>query len=154
MISFSGLSVEIFLDQSNYMRNKLSKQAGVKIVVHDPNNPPSPDEIGFVLRPNTAGSIAIQKTIFSRLPHPYTSKCMDSWEETGLNVTTGSTYSQTVIILKLINKLLGVCFYCYIDIFRAAKSTACKKILLKHASVFILAWSNQKQIQHLDTHLV
>ena len=42
-----GLSVEIFLDQTNYMLNKLSKQAGARIVIHDPANPPLPDEYGM-----------------------------------------------------------------------------------------------------------
>ena len=54
---FLGLSVEIFLDQSNYMCNKLSKQAGAKIIIHDPEMPPMPNESGFELRPNTASSI-------------------------------------------------------------------------------------------------
>ena len=55
-----GLSVEIFLDQANYMLNKLSKQAGARIVIHDPTNPPLPDEYGMDLRPNTASSISVQ----------------------------------------------------------------------------------------------
>ena len=57
---FVGLNVEVFLDQNNYMLNKLSKKAGARVVVHDPNNPPLADEYGLDLRPNTASSIAIQ----------------------------------------------------------------------------------------------
>ena len=44
------------------MLNKLSKQAGARIVIHDPANPPLPDEYGMDLRPNTASSIAVQLT--------------------------------------------------------------------------------------------
>ena len=58
-----GLSVQIFLDQDNYMLNKLSKRAGARIVVHDPANPPLPDEYGMDLRPNTASSISVQLVI-------------------------------------------------------------------------------------------
>ena len=58
--SLYGLSVEIFLDQDNYMLNKLSKRAGARIVIHDPANPPLPDEYGLDLRPNTASSISVQ----------------------------------------------------------------------------------------------
>ena len=90
------MSVEIFLDQSNYLGNKLSKQAGAKIIVHDPKMPPVPDESGFELRPNTENSIAIQKTSFSRLPSPYTSNCVESWNETGYPIEIISNYSQSV----------------------------------------------------------
>ena len=31
-----GLVLELFLDQSNYMYNKLTKSAGARITVHDP----------------------------------------------------------------------------------------------------------------------
>ena len=56
----AGLVVEVFLDQNNYMLNKLSKKAGARVIVHDPENPPLADEDGLDLRPNTASSIAIQ----------------------------------------------------------------------------------------------
>ena len=56
----SGLNVEIYLDQDNYMLAKLSKNAGAKIVIHDPNLPPLPDEYGIDMQPNTASSIAVQ----------------------------------------------------------------------------------------------
>ena len=56
----SGFSVGLFLDQANYMLAKLSKNAGAKIVVHDPSLPALPDEYGIDMQPNTASSIAIQ----------------------------------------------------------------------------------------------
>ena len=59
-----GLTLEVFLDQSNYMKNRLSKKAGGKIVVHDPNTPPLPNEYGLELRPNTASSIAVQVILY------------------------------------------------------------------------------------------
>ena len=58
--SLYGLSVQIFLDQDNYMLNKLSKRAGARIVIHDPANPPLPDEYGLDLRPSAASSIPVQ----------------------------------------------------------------------------------------------
>jgi hypothetical protein len=54
-----GLSVLIFLDQINYMLNKLSKQAGAKLFVHDSGILPLPDEYGIDLQPNTANSVAV-----------------------------------------------------------------------------------------------
>ncbi len=50
----------LFLDQENYMLAKLSKNAGAKIVVHDPSLPPLPDEFGIDMQPNSASSIAVQ----------------------------------------------------------------------------------------------
>jgi hypothetical protein len=55
----NGFSAEIFLDQTNYMLNKLSKKAGARMVLHDPYQPPLPDEYGLDLAPNTASSTAI-----------------------------------------------------------------------------------------------
>jgi hypothetical protein len=56
----NGFSVEIFLDQGNYMLNKLSKKAGARMVLHDPTVAPLPDEYGIDLSPNTASSVAVQ----------------------------------------------------------------------------------------------
>ncbi len=53
--------MELFLDQDNYMLKKLSKKAGVRVVVHDPELAPLPDEYGLDLQPNTASSISIRK---------------------------------------------------------------------------------------------
>ena len=62
-MNFPGLSVEVFLDQSNYMLNKLSKKAGARLVIHDPAVPPLADEYGIDLQPNTASSISIQQAL-------------------------------------------------------------------------------------------
>ena len=34
--SQNGLVLEMFLDQTNYMYNKLSRKAGARITIHDP----------------------------------------------------------------------------------------------------------------------
>ena len=59
----NGLSIEMFIDQTNYMINKLSKRAGVRLVLHDPTTPPLPEEYGLDLAPNTANSMAVQMVI-------------------------------------------------------------------------------------------
>ena len=56
----NGLSIEVFIDQANYMIKKLSKRAGVRLVLHDPEVPPLPEEYGLDLAPNTASSMAVQ----------------------------------------------------------------------------------------------
>lgn len=50
----------MFLDQDNYMLQKLSRNAGAKIVVHDSALPPLTDENGIDLQQTTATSIALQ----------------------------------------------------------------------------------------------
>ena len=66
--SSNGLTVEVFLDQDNYMLNKLSKKAGARLVIHDASTLPLVDEYGMDLQPNTASSVAIQqaKIFFSQ----------------------------------------------------------------------------------------
>ena len=71
-MNFPGLSVEVFLDQSNYMLNKLSKKAGARLVIHDPAVPPLADEYGIDLQPNTASSVSIQQVIFILIRILYT----------------------------------------------------------------------------------
>jgi hypothetical protein len=89
--------VEIFLDQTYYMLNKLSKRAGAKVVVHDPKTAPLPDEYGLDLQPNTASSMAVQKTDISRLELPYVSNCTAGWNFTGYEgIPTGAKYSLAV----------------------------------------------------------
>ncbi len=68
--NINGLKVELFLDQSNYMLQKLSKKGGVRIVVHDPKSMPMVDEFGMDLQPNTATSISVQQVIFTTISCP------------------------------------------------------------------------------------
>ena len=49
------------MDQGNYMLNKLTPNAGAKLVIHKAENPPLPDEKGIDLQPNTETTVAIQK---------------------------------------------------------------------------------------------
>ena len=66
----NGLTVEVFLDQDNYMIKKLSKKAGARLVIHDASSPPLADEYGMDLQPNTASSVAIQQVCNCRLIFP------------------------------------------------------------------------------------
>ena len=89
--------MEIFLDQTYYMLNKLSKRAGARVVIHDPETAPLPDEYGLDLRPNTASSMSIQKTDISRLEKPYISNCTIGWNVTGYDgIPSETKYSLAV----------------------------------------------------------
>ena len=59
----NGFSLELFIDQSNYMLNKLSTKAGIRLVIHHPFSIPMADEYGMDLQPNTASSVAVQMVV-------------------------------------------------------------------------------------------
>jgi len=78
------------------MLNKLTPNAGAKLVIHKAENPPLPDEKGIDLQPNTETTVAIQKNTIKRLPDPYTSKCITSWNHTVYDVQTDLSYSLSI----------------------------------------------------------
>ena len=83
------------------MLKKLSKKAGARVVIHDPAKPPLPDEYGLDLRPNTATSMAIQKTQIKRLAQPYKSNCTKDWKSTGYEeIPNVLKYSEAVSVLN------------------------------------------------------
>jgi hypothetical protein len=51
------------------MVQTLSKNAGAKVVIHDPTLPPLPDEYGIDMRPNTGSSIAVQTVSNNLISH-------------------------------------------------------------------------------------
>ena len=101
----TGLSVEVFLDQDNYMSNRKSKKSGAKVVLHDSKMPPLPDEYGIDLRPNTASSIAIQKAVIDRLSHPYQPNCTQGWKSTGYDIDSDIKYS--LAVSDVVNLFIG-----------------------------------------------
>ena len=55
-----GLELALYLDQENYMLNKLTQSSGAKVVVHDPSLAPLLEEYAIDVQPNTATSIGVQ----------------------------------------------------------------------------------------------
>ena len=138
-----GLSIEIFLDQTNYMLNKLSKKAGARIVIHDPANPPLPDEYGMDLRPNTASSIAVQLTNITRLEAPFISNCTSGWNQTGYtNINTTIRYTLAV------NSLFCFCLHltCNFGFHRVVKGIVYKKASWTNVNVSIPTLSSPRSI--------
>lgn len=56
----SGLELALYLDQENYMLNKLTQSSGAKVLVHDPSLAPLLEEYAIDVQPNTATSIGVQ----------------------------------------------------------------------------------------------
>jgi len=57
--------VELFLDQENSMLGGLIQEEGLKLVVHNPKNPPLVDEQGIRVKPKTAISVAVKQVKLS-----------------------------------------------------------------------------------------
>ena len=54
--------------------------------------PPTPDDTGLDLGPNTASSMGVKMSILERKPPPYTSFCMEKWSEpANYSLTVGKT---------------------------------------------------------------
>ena len=88
------------------MKNRLSKKAGAKIVIHDPNTPPLPNEYGLELRPNTASSIAVQKNDIKRKEFPFKPNCTSSWNRTRYDVNTDTLYTFAVSLFNFVFKFV------------------------------------------------
>lgn len=143
--SLYGLSIEVFLDQENYMLKKLSKKAGARIVIHDPTLVPLPDEYGMDVQPNTATSIAIQLTNIKRLPDPYDSNCTKNWRDTAYNIS--DSFARYTLAVRY-NYYLMRNHDFYLIFVRPVKGIAFKRRLLKDANVSIHSWFKQPLIQH------
>ncbi len=59
------MEVEMFVDQINYMSGLLSQSAGVRVIVHPPDDHPKVEEMGLNVMPGTETSIAISKVSFT-----------------------------------------------------------------------------------------
>ncbi|GBM30594.1 Degenerin deg-1 [Araneus ventricosus] len=71
----SGLTLNMKLETINYLPT--SETYGAKVIIHDPNETPSPEEEGFVISPGYETSIALKQTVIRRLSAPYKDKCLD-----------------------------------------------------------------------------
>ncbi|CAG0888604.1 unnamed protein product [Darwinula stevensoni] len=78
----TGLSLEVFIDQDNYIPNPISSSAGARITIHSPDQLPNPVEQGYFVQPNTHTVFGLQIVNMSRLPSPYVTNCVSNWTET------------------------------------------------------------------------
>ncbi|XP_046612903.1 amiloride-sensitive sodium channel subunit gamma-2-like [Neodiprion virginianus] len=87
-----GLSMELFLDQSNYIGGGLSPRAGARVVVHPPSQFPLPNENGLTIPPHTATSTALVQVQVTREKLPYITNCTSGWERTWYEAKVGDAY--------------------------------------------------------------
>ncbi|GBL76557.1 Acid-sensing ion channel 4 [Araneus ventricosus] len=76
----SGLFMKIGIISSRYLDTTHTR--GIKVVIHEPNAIPSPEEEGFILSPGYETLISLKQTVVRRLPYPYKDECID-YEDQG-----------------------------------------------------------------------
>ncbi|XP_033107563.1 degenerin-like protein asic-1 [Anneissia japonica] len=65
-----GLSLELFVDQSEYM-DDITDSAGLRISIHDPNKMPFPEDDGLYIGPGQRTSISTRVMEIDRLGKPW-----------------------------------------------------------------------------------
>lgn len=72
-----GLELLFNLEKDAYMPT--SREAGVKIVVHDRGQKADPDQDAINIAPGVVTYVGVQMQNISRLPAPFQDKCVDDW---------------------------------------------------------------------------
>ncbi|KAF8768125.1 amiloride-sensitive sodium channel subunit gamma-2-like [Argiope bruennichi] len=70
----SGLALTLNLDSACYLLT--GETVGAKIMIHDPNEDPNPEDEGFTLSPGFEVLIALKQTVMHRLEYPYKDRCI------------------------------------------------------------------------------
>ena len=97
-----GLNLEIDIEGRHYLRNGVTANEGIAIVVHHDEDIPVISSQSFDIQPNTATSVVIEHTVIKRLASPYKSLCTADW--------TGSQFPDTDPRIKYQSKLcLSMC---------------------------------------------
>ncbi|GIX97473.1 acid-sensing ion channel 3 [Caerostris extrusa] len=71
----TGLNIKLNLDTLHYM--KISHTRGAIMVIHNPRDPPNPEEDGYILSPGFETSVSIKHIMVHRLPAPFKDRCID-----------------------------------------------------------------------------
>lgn len=71
----SGLEIELNIEEQQYI--SLTKSSGIRLVVHNPNELPHPEENGINVSPDFETHVAVTKISHKRLPKPYRDGCRE-----------------------------------------------------------------------------
>ncbi|XP_013411978.1 acid-sensing ion channel 1A [Lingula anatina] len=87
-----GLSLQLDVEQEQYLGG-LSKEAGMRVLVHSQGNIAFPEDEGFTVSPGFATSVGLKLVSTSRLTYPYVSNCTNGLTTLYRNVTEENQYS-------------------------------------------------------------
>ncbi|XP_063955787.1 degenerin mec-10-like [Lytechinus pictus] len=68
--SYFGLSLELFVEQDEYVEG-MTQEAGFRVKIHHPSNMPFPAEDGILISPGFNTAIGLRMLELDRLPDPY-----------------------------------------------------------------------------------
>lgn len=71
----SGLELDIDLDPESYL--DITSTAGSRVVIHDSEEDPNPEEQGIDISPGYETQVSMDKTSLQRLPPPYKDRCTE-----------------------------------------------------------------------------
>lgn len=77
--SYSGLSLILRVEHEDYMIGQISSgSTGIKMLIHDPQDFPNVEDMGFALSPGTETYVTVQRKLVIGLPRPYDgNNCID-----------------------------------------------------------------------------
>ncbi|GFS47260.1 acid-sensing ion channel 3, partial [Nephila pilipes] len=81
----TGLILELNLQSIFY--HPSTKTLGARVVIHHPNETPSPEDQGFNANPCTEISVSLRQSIMYRLPTPFRDHCVDYERRQGSSVS-------------------------------------------------------------------
>ncbi len=110
----NGMTIALYANEANYMKNGLSSKAGSRLIIHPVNLAPQPDEEGLDLHPGQASSVPTTVNSYTRLPTPFKPNCTSAWNDTKMETSEKIEYSlascQRVCLQQAIIEECG-CFH-------------------------------------------
>ena len=82
LIDFEGLSLEVVLDQENYLPAQAASGAGARVTISPPGIRPNPADEGYYVKPRSEADLSLRLLKVTRMPEPHESKCWQDWSKT------------------------------------------------------------------------
>ncbi|GFX50820.1 degenerin mec-10 [Trichonephila clavipes] len=95
---WSGLVLDLYLDTSFY--SSTTETLDARVVIHDPEETPSPEEHGFNVDPSNEVSVSLRQSVMYRLPAPFREKCFDYKTHQGSSVKNQKDCVKTCIQIE------------------------------------------------------
>ncbi|GFS54753.1 acid-sensing ion channel 4 [Nephila pilipes] len=91
----SGLVLDLYLETSFY--SPATESFGARVVIHDPNETPGPEEQGFNVGPGYEISVSLRQSVMYRLPTPFRDHCVGYEKRQGSSVRSQKDCVRTCI---------------------------------------------------------
>ncbi|GFQ74397.1 hypothetical protein TNCT_200421 [Trichonephila clavata] len=98
----TGLILELDLETLFYQ--EYSTTTGARVIVHDPNETPAPEDHGFNVGPGYEVSVSLRQSVIIRLPTPFRDHCVDYPTHEGSSVTNQKDCVRTCMQTEIFSK--------------------------------------------------